>query len=439
MRRNYTAWKLLCCSAWLNTWNEYLKGKLLTAITLTQSQARRFLLAHQGLWPPRSLQGKLETLEFIRRVGCIQFDPLDITGQNAELVLQSRLAGFTPWLLRDLLYHDRLLLDGWDKNMAIYPLEDWPYFHRRREAVRQDPGRSAEELREVFPRVRAAIAERGPLSSLDFDFGRKVDWWWAPTSLARAALESLYFQGELVIHHKVHTRKVYDLAQRHIPSELLHAPEPNPSEADYHDWYMLRRIGSFGLLWNRGSEGWLGVPAKSAQRTVALRRLLDRGAVLQAAVEGLNTPLYLRQQDYPLFERMLASSDQPLQAAFLAPLDNLLWDRRLLKDLFGFEYRWEVYKPQSERQYGYYVLPVLYGDRFIARFEPVRQKKDSALTIKNWWWEPGVVPDELMLSALRECFEHFFSFLNIKSIRVDGRSADPAETEWLVSQLAASL
>jgi len=408
-------------------------------INLTLTQARRFILAHQRLWPPRSLMGKLGVLDFIQHVGCIQFDPLDMAGKNAELVLQSRVADFHPSLLEELLYQDRLLLDGFDKMMAIYPVEDWPYFQRRRDEARRNPGRSAEALINIFPSVRQAITDRGPLSSIDLEFKNKVDWYWAPTSLARAALESLYFQGELVIHHKVHTRKVYDLAHRHIPADILHAIEPNPREDDYRDWYVLRRIGSYGLLWNRGSVSWMGVPANIPQRTAVLMRLLDRGEILDVTVEDFDVPFYLRKKDFPLLESLLISSDPLFKAVFLAPLDNLLWDRFLLKDLFNFDYRWEVYKPPKERQYGYYVLPVLYGDRFIARFEPVRQKKNGELTIKNWWWESGVIPDDAMLAALRECFEHFFAFLSVKSLHMDGRSVDLSETEWLVDRLTASL
>jgi len=103
--------------------------------TITKQQARHTILAHQGLWPPYALEGKAGVLEYIHRVGCIQFDPLNIVGRNPELVLQARVAGFQPVMLQELLYKDRRLLDGWDKNMSIYGVEDWPYFHRRREAA----------------------------------------------------------------------------------------------------------------------------------------------------------------------------------------------------------------------------------------------------------------------------------------------------------------
>lgn len=410
----------------------------MTSISITRLQARRFLLAYQALWPPRSLHGKEGILNFIRHVHCIQFDPLDMAGQNADLVLQSRVADFIPAQLRELLYEDRKLLDGYDKNMAIYPIEDWPYFTRRRQSA-QNELRSAVAIKAIAPQVIAAIEERGPLSSLDLDFDQEVHWYWAPTRLARAALESLYFTGELVIHRKIHTRKVYDLAHRHIPSDLLEMPEPHPAEADYQNWYVLRRIGSVGLLWNRGSESWLGVPAKSAQRTAALKRLTEQGEVQEIYVEGLDTPLYIRSEDRPLLDAVLNKNLVNEQIVFIAPLDNVLWDRRLLKELFGFEFRWEVYKPKEQREYGYYVLPVLYGDRFIARFEPVREKKSGTLTIKNWWWELGINFTESIFKALEDCFKHFVEYLSIKQIMMDGKLVDPNDYTWLVSQIVASL
>jgi uncharacterized protein len=402
----------------------------LNTISISPFQARRFLLAYQNLWPPRSLQGKAGVLDYISRVGCIQFDPLDVTGKNPELVLQSRVSDFKPVMLEELLYQDRKLVDGWDKQMAIFPVADWPYFRRRREAMQHEL-RSQEAVRAIAPEIRAAIEQRGPLSSIDLEHNHKVDWWWGPTSLARAALETMYFSGELLVHHKVHTRKFYDLAERHIPAELYQASEPNPSEEAYQDWYLLRRLGSVGLLWERNSEAWRQGTPFNKNRLEVIRRLQERGAIHSVCIDGFETSFYIRSQDRPLLETTLNESAPSPQAAFIAPLDNLTWDRQLLNDLFGFYYRWEVYTPIKLRQYGYYVLPVLYGDRFVARVEPVRQKRSGILTIKGWWWEPGVEPDDAMLASIRECFEHFCAFLNIKSIQLDATSPISAEMERL--------
>ncbi|MCK5327839.1 MAG: AlkZ family DNA glycosylase, partial [Candidatus Latescibacteria bacterium] len=353
---------------------------------MTKRQARRFLLAHQGLWPPYESEGKSGVIETLRRVGCIQFDPLDIVGRNPELVLQARVSDFRPVMLRELLYQDRKLLDGWDKNMSIYGVADWPYFRRRRESALRYYGESSRPATAILPQIRKAIEERGPLSSIDLDFDQTVDWSWAPTRIARAALESMYSWGELIVHHKVHTRKVYDFTSRHIPEELLSASDSNETGEQYHDWYVLRRIGSVGLLWNRSGGAWLGISElKSKERKATLTRLLRQGKVVEVQVEGIEPPLYMRSEDKSCLDRTLDSDSLSPRATVMAPLDNLLWDRRLAKELFDFDYRWEVYKPVAERRYGYYVLPVLHGDRFVARFEPGRDKKNGALIIKKWW------------------------------------------------------
>jgi len=337
-------------------------------------------------------------------------------------------------MLRELLYEDRKLLDGWDKNMSIYRVEDWPCFQRRREAAMRHPGKSPGPVRSIAPQVCEAIAERGPLSSIDLDFNRTVDWSWAPTRLARAALESMYSWGELIIHHKVHTRKVYDLASRHLPEELLSAADPNETEEQFHDWYVHRRIGSVGLLWSRSGTAWLGMSGiKSRERTAALSRLLRQGRVVDVAVEGMKLPLYMRSEDRMALNKILDSSTPPPHAAIIAPLDNLLWDRRFVEELFHFSYIWEVYKPIAERRYGYYVLPILYGDRFVARFEPGRDKENGALIIKQWWWEPGMEQSERMQANLLHCFDRFLNYLGADSLQVDRRAAEEAGLEWLAS------
>ncbi len=388
-------------------------------LTLTKSQARRFLLAHQGLWGAEAFQGKAGILDYIQRVGCIQFDPLDIVGHNSELALQARLPEFRPEMLYELLYEERQLLDGFDKVMSIYRTSDWPFFRRYREAARGGGRRGAEAIAQAVPQVRLALQERGPLSSLELGLDDKMSWDWGyPSRVGRAALESMYFWGELVIHHKVHTRKYYDFAHRCLPPELLETDDPNQTEQAYHDWHVLRRIGSVGLMWDRAGEAWLGMHGiKSPQRRAAIQRLLEGGALEQAQVEGFKEAFYYRTQDRPRLERSLEGELHMPRAIIMAPLDNLLWDRRLLEALFDFNYRWEVYVPADQRRYGYYVLPVLYGERFVARFEPANFTPGGALTIKHWWWEAGVSPDAAMRTALRQCFDKFQRYLGASGLQ----------------------
>jgi uncharacterized protein len=404
---------------------------------ITKAHARRFLLAYQGLWPSRDYRGKAGVITYIRHAGCIQFDPLNIVGHNPDLVLQARVAGYRPELLKELLYEDRKLLDGWDKMMAIYPVEDWPYFQRWRDGHRDGSGDRSEVIRAVLPQVRAAIEERGPLSSLDLEMNEIIDWDWASSRLARAALESMYFWGELVIHHKVHTRKYYDFASRILPVELLATPDPNESDEQFQDWYVHRRIGNVGLLWGRSGEAWLAMHGiKSKERRVALGRLLEGAMIGQARVEGIADPFYFSSRDEPSLQHTLDEDPLPAHAIVMAPLDNLLWDRRMLKEIFDFDYRWEVYVPADKRRYGYYVLPILYGDRFIARFEPGYNKQQGVLTIKNWWWEAGIAPNEPMKSELTQCFQRFLEYLGANRLEIDHQAQGRESLKWLTGDFS---
>ena len=380
-------------------------------IRLTQREARRFLLKKQGLLGDYRFQGKTGVLTFIRQAGCIQFDPVDVCGKNAEIVLQSRVQGFTRSMLEELLYTDRKLLDYFDKNLSVIPVENWKYFSRQREKHRKEK-RSWEQIQQVRDRVLSVIAEKGPLCSADLDFSQKVDWYWNETRLSRAVLEHLYFAGELVIHHKKGNVKYYDLAENIIPAPILQEPDPYPCDFDHRKWRVLQRIGSVGLLWNRASDAWLGIDGLTAkERNAVFSSLLSESRILCVRVEGSDFPFYCRREDEELLHACRvpgreACSDPP-RCEYIAPLDNMMWDRDLIKELFGFAYKWEIYTPKSQRQYGSYVLPILYGERFVGRIEMVFDKKNRELRVLHLWYEPDVQPDKDMEEAIRAATGRF--------------------------------
>ena len=387
---------------------------------ISKRQARYFLLNYHYLNPARSLNGKDGMLQYIHRVGCIQFDPLDKVGRNPDLVLQSRVRKYTKNYLRELLYKDRALLDGWDKNMSIYSVEDWPFFSRRRKAARTPLDNPSNQITCILPQIRNEIRKRGPLSSTDLDYNEKVRWPWAPTRLARAALESMYFSGELLIYEKKGTKKVYDFTEKHIPSSILDLKDPNETEHEYYEWYVKRRICSLGLYWNRSGDGWHGIGGlESTVRNKAIKSLLDKNEIILVEIESMNDPFYISSEYLRLMKEVKTKINNRNTASIIAPLDNLLWDRRMIKKIFDFDYKWEVYTPKNERKYGYYVLPVLYNDRFIARFEPLRDRKNNALIIKNWWWEPRVRVTEGMKTALVDSIKDFASYLEVSDVIFD--------------------
>ena len=281
--------------------------------------------------------------------------------------------------------------------------------------------------------ILAAIQERGPLSSNDLKDTTTIDWSWGkPTRLSKAAMETLYETGELVIHHRSGTRRYFDLAERHIPMEIYRMPDPNSSDDEYQDWHVLRRVGGIGLAHPRSSEYWLGIlGVKSPQRQATLSRLVDQEQVLTVAVEGLeDQTFFMRSVDLPVLEGVQAGVPSNPQAAIIAALDNLTWDRQLTRWIFDFDYIWEVYKPKAKRKYGYYVLPVIYGDRFVARFDPSFDKKKRILTINNWWWEESVQLNEEIETALIDCFQAFNQYLNTQEFLISETVSTELSLSW---------
>lgn len=368
---------------------------------LTKVQARRFMLYKHGLLGPHQFAGKSGVLDFVRHIGSIQYDPVDVCGRNDSILLCSRVQGYDLAMLEELLYTDRVLVDYFDKNLCIVPTEDWRYFDRTRKQYSQNR-RVLPEVEQAAAMVLEQIEQQGPMCSQDFANQEKVDWYWSKTSCARAALEHLYFCGKLVIHHKKRTIRYYDLAQRHLPADILAGSDPNRTEADYIAWNILRRIGAMGLAWNKASDGWLGIHGLNAQgRKTAFETLLAQGKITPLQVEGMAETLYCTTADLPLLHKSREMGEVTPRLEFIAPLDSLLWDRKLIAELFEFSYKWEIYTPESQRKYGCYVLPVLYGDRFIGRIELACRRKERCLLVKNFWPEEGIKLDKACKKAIK--------------------------------------
>jgi len=355
-------------------------------------------------------------MDLFRHLGCIQFDPIDIVGRNPDLVLQSRVAGYRPAVLEELMYGERRLYVGWDKMAAIVQSEDWSSFARHRALMVKQHGKPETAEMKLAPFVLEEIRRRGPLSSRDIEHDATVEWWWGRKKrLVGASLEVLSAMGVILVHHRVRSIRYFDLAERIQPRETLNAPDAHPRDEDYQDWHVVRRIGSLGLAPATGApEYWgaiMGVKGTAA-RAAVLSWLAERGDVVPVAVDGVPKRLFfLRASDLPTLEAAAEPFREDSAAAFIAPLDNVIWDRELVRQIFDFDYCWEIYKPKEKRDYGYYVLPVLYGDRFVARVEPVFDKKARILRIEGWWWEKGVRPNAAMRDALRTCVTEFAAYL----------------------------
>jgi uncharacterized protein len=270
--------------------------------------------------------------------------------------------------------------------------------------------------------VRKQIEARGPLSPLELEEDTRMDWWLAGSVRAvRIALDILLYGGETIVHHRVGTRRYFELTKRVLSSELMNVCTPHTSQDDYLEWHVFRRAGGLGLVDMRvtakfgGLIGW-----RDGQIKAAIVRLAEKGRLVPVTIEELpRQRLYIRRDDVPALAAAAKGYPGKQRAALIAPLDNLMWDLKLVEMLFGFRYAWEVYKPAEKRDYGYYVLPVLYGDRFVARIDPAFDRASRILTVKNWWWEKEVnKSDELMLAALGDCLTDFATYLDANEIRL---------------------
>ena len=378
-------------------------------LRITIEEARRFILGKQGLLGSHRFVGKEGALQYIQQAGCIQYDPVDVCGKNAELTLQSRVKGFTRSMLADLLYVDRLLVDYSDKELSIWPREDWPYFSGYR-AMSKVHGAGFEGIPELEARAIAFIREHGPVSSDTLPIEGKIYWhssmhwsghWQNQSNAARSVLEQLYTDGVLLIHHKSGSRKYYDLAERYFSPELLNAENPCPDDMALLRWRIKRRVGAVGMLWNRRSDAWLGINMSTEQRNVAINALEADGIIVKAEVESIRSPLFFLAEDIPLMEAVRQGVlDTKPRLEFLAPLDPMLWDRKLVEALWDYHYKWEIYTPVNQRKYGYYVLPILYGDKFVGRIEAAADRKAATLVVRNIWYEDGVKQTKKLARAI---------------------------------------
>ena len=385
-------------------------------IGIRREQARRFLLMKNGLLGSNGLRGKEGALAYVRQAGCVQFDPIDVCGRSHELALLARVKGFTRDMLDELLYQDRALIDFFDKNMCILPVEAWPCLGFLRDAFRRGT-RSRDAVEAVAGQILQLAREKGSLSARDLDMKEKVDWSWNATSLGRAALETLYFRGDLVIHHKTGNVKSYALASDCLPREILDQPNPFANDRERQMWQVMRRIGAVGMLWNASSDAWLGVDGLNAQARNEVFSVLGRiGVITPVAVEGLSQPLFILGEDLPLLQRCQTPAAADRRVRLLPPLDCMLWDRRLIYELFGFSYKWEIYTPEDQRRYGYYVLPVLMGEGFAGRVEPVCDHQDDALIIRRFWPEACVRINDRFLWSLEDALRDLARFNGVSRL-----------------------
>ncbi|GAB4210604.1 MAG: winged helix-turn-helix domain-containing protein [Roseiflexaceae bacterium] len=393
-------------------------------LTIDIETARRFVLGKQGLWPGRRWRGLAGAEQAMREIEYLQLDPLHVIARSHDITLHSRVLDYTPGLWEELAYQQRKFFD-WGGWLAVRPMEELPHWRVVMRRERDGDARiraTARDHADAIVEMRTVLRERGTVSNRDFEMAARTrTQHYRGRKDSALALYYLWRTGEVMTHHRDRFERVYALAEAVAPAELIR--ESDEAEADR---FLITKEVSFSGLsrLNRTSDAFFrGVPFDNVKQ---LREaLLADGVLIEVRVEGWKALHYALASDAATLNDLGAGrvpeAWQPLETTtaeevvFLAPLDQVS-ARGRASLLFGFDYVWEVYKPEDQRRFGYYTLPVLWGDRLVARFDSKLDRASNSFVILGFWLEDQALGDnEAFAEALGRGFRRFVTFLGAGS------------------------
>jgi uncharacterized protein len=379
-------------------------------VKLTKADARRAMVRHHF--------ATLPTIpEAFTRLRSVQFDPIAPVGCNHDLVLQARLPGYKVGDWEKAAYQDRHIYDGWDKQASLIPFEGWPLRRVIQTVHREHFGKKIfDEYPHAVEAVLRELAERGPLMPKEFEFQERKEEWkgsWHGASLTKQTLRALWHSGQIITSGRKNGQHLYDLTERVVPSRFLAEPQL-PHDNALRE-LALERYRAMGLVRPTAPPEIWSYTVMLYVKKKLIAALEERGDILPVEVDGMKahtTADFLAHLDKPSLEP---------RVVFVAPLDPFLWDRKMTAQLFGFDYTWEIYTPVVKRRWGYYVLPILFGDELVARVE--FNSRDGVLEMREWHYENGD-PGPAFWSALEPALRDFMRYASATRTRVkDGIDA----------------
>ena len=379
---------------------------------VSKESARWLLISRQGFLEEK--RGKNGTLEAIKRLECVQMDPISVVQRNQHLVLYSRVVDYKLSYLDELIYKDRLLFEYWCNEKSIIPIEDFPYFRYRMQNPSQYHSPFYERLKakrkslkDAIAHVLSEIRRHGPLSALEFKQKEKIK-----SKVATSVLNLLWDCGELMIHHLDGNRRYYDLTERFLP---LNADVETSSREEYERFMIRKYMRAYGLIDTRHWRfGWL--PLKASQRKNIVKKMIEDNELCPVKIEGVKHVYYVLEENLGLLENSDTSASEKVH--FVAPLDNLLWNRRMISEIFDFNYSWEVYKPPEKRIYGYYAMPILYGTRFIGRLDPKLDRQNRKMIINSIVLEEKDFDRDSLVDELAAALQRFLKLHDVSQINL---------------------
>jgi uncharacterized protein len=394
---------------------------------LSTREARWLAVEAQGLGAPITTAkqrgaGAARLGGLLAQVGTIQLDAVNVLERTQFLVPFSRLGAYDRRLLGRLTGPGRPWFEYWGHAASLLPVEMYPLFGPRMHGTSHDMVRRplVEERRrrwraanaEYLQIVLAEIAARGPLPASQLtDPRRRVGEWWDRRSDGRRALEALFTDGVLAAWRSDSFERVYDLAERVIPADVLAQPTPRPEDADRELVAIAAHCLGVATVADLADYFWLRPPV--ARLRVA--ELVEEGRLTPVAVEGWRHPAYVAGDPRPRRPRRQ-------HATLLSPFDSLIWCRERTERLFDFHYRIEIYVPEPKRRFGYYVLPLLFGDQLVARFDLKADRRSSALRVVSAHLEVGADPGEVAAAAGTE-LARLGGWLGLDAVEVTSKGA----------------
>jgi hypothetical protein len=402
----------------------------MTPLTISRQTARRFILGKQGLWPGRRWKGKKGTAQAIRTCEAVQLDPLNVIARSQDIVLHSRVLDYQPDHLHQVAYKDREFFDygSW---LAMYPMTNLPYFRLHMDKRLRDAyvKRFVPEHQAILEYVRAELRTRGPLGNRNFDGKRLELQSYRGRKETSVALFDMWLSGELMIHHREGFERVYDFRENIAPKEFDYIA----AEKEAEEFFACKAVSFHGLLREAVLRPSLDYDMRRKHTREQMGQLLggwiESGLLQQVQVEGVRETYLALAEDLPALD-WLANGKVPRgwspketstleEVAFLAPLD-IVSARGRAKKVFDFDYLWEVYKPLHLRHWGYYTLPILYGDDLVARLDPKLDRTTMTLEIKGFWHEDDApVKDVQFADALASGLRRFAKFVGAKKVKTN--------------------
>jgi len=399
-------------------------------IVISGQTARRYILGKQGLWPGRRWRGKKGVEQAIRKCEAVQLDPLNMIARSHDLVLHSRVLDYKPDYLYQVAYKDRKFFDygGW---LAMYPMTDLPYFRYHMKKRSRDAyvkHHVPNGYKDVLNFVRSELRERGPLGNRDFDGKRLENQSYRGRKETSVALFDMWLSGELMMHHRNGFDRVYDFREKIAPKEYDYIADEKEAE----EFFARKAISFHGLLREAGLRISVDydMRRKYSREEIAkkLQAWIESGMFARVQVEGGRETFLVLGEDVKTLESIqkgrIPNGWNPKatntfdEVTFLSPLD-IVSARGRAKKVFDFEYTWEVYTPASKRRWGYYVLPILYGDDLVARLDPKLNRTTMTLEIKGFWLEDDApVKDVAFANALANGLIRLMRFLDAKKMDV---------------------